>query len=126
MTRQIKIVLMLTVYAYKNCSTCRNALKWLAARGIPHEEKAIRETPPSVAELENALGSHGGDLRKLFNTSGLDYRSLDLKNRLPRMAEPEALALLHENGNLVKRPFVSGEHISLVGFKEAEWESALA
>ncbi len=115
----------MTVYAYQNCSTCRNALKWLAARNIPHEVKAIRETPPSVTELKAALQAHGGDLRKLFNTSGTDYRALSLKDRLPALTETEALTLLHENGNLVKRPFVSGDGISLVGFKPAEWEQAL-
>lgn len=115
---------MITVYAYKNCSTCRNALKWLTARAIAHDVKAIRETPPSIAELKAALQSHNGDLRKLFNTSGMDYRSLGLKDRLPDMTEAAALALLHENGNLVKRPFVIGDGISLVGFKEAEWEKA--
>lgn len=115
---------MTIVYAYKNCSTCRNALKWLAARGIPHEVKAIRETPPTGEELKSALHAHGGDLRKLFNTSGMDYRSLSLKDRLPGMTEAEAFTLLQANGNLVKRPFVIGGGISLVGFKEAEWEEA--
>ncbi|MES2476672.1 MAG: arsenate reductase family protein [Verrucomicrobiota bacterium] len=125
MPQRIKILRMLTVYAYQNCSTCRNALKWLTARAIPHQVKAIRETPPSVAELRSALQANDGDLRKLFNTSGTDYRALGLKDSLPTLTEAEALALLHENGNLVKRPFVIGDAISLVGFKEAEWDQAL-
>lgn len=125
MPRRIKILRMITVYAYKNCSTCRIALKWLAAHRIPHEVKAIRETPPSDAELKAALHANGGDLRKLFNTSGTDYRALGLKDRLPDMTKAEVLALLHENGNLVKRPFVTGAETALVGFKEADWEQAL-
>lgn len=126
MPGRIKIPRMLIVYAYKNCSTCRNALKWLAARGIPHEVKAIRETPPTATELKSALAACGGDLKKLFNTSGMDYRSLDLKHSLPTMTEANALALLQENGNLVKRPFAIGHGKTLIGFKQAEWEQAFA
>lgn len=116
---------MLTVYAYQNCSTCRNALKWLEARGVAHQVKAIRETPPGPAELKAALADLGGDLRKLFNTSGMDYRALGLKERLPLMSDDEALALLARNGNLVKRPFVVGKGRTLVGFKPEEWEKSL-
>ena len=116
---------MLTVYAYQKCSTCRDALKWLTARGIPHEVKAIRETPPTVTELKTVLSGTGGDLRKLFNTSGVDYRELGMKDKLPTITENEALELLSTNGNLVKRPFVLGDGKALVGFKEAEWAEAL-
>ena len=120
-----KIRRMLTVYVYQKCSTCRDALKWLAARGIHYQEKAIRETPPTVAELKVALKEYGGNLRSIFNTSGLDYRALGLKDRLPGMAETEALELLAKNGNLVKRPFLTGDGKVLVGFKEADWEKTL-
>lgn len=116
---------MLTVYAYQKCSTCRDALKWLAARGIPYEVKAIRETPPTVAELKTVLTATGGDLRKLFNTSGVDYRELGMKDKLPAMNEAQALEVLSANGNLVKRPFAVGDGKALVGFKEAEWVKAV-
>jgi arsenate reductase (glutaredoxin) len=118
---------MLKVYAYSGCSTCKNALKWLKGRGIECEEIAIRETPPSLAELKAMLAAQGGELRRLFNVSGMDYRSLGLKDRLPGMSTEEALGLLAGNGNLVKRPFAidAGKKVFLVGFKEAEWEGAL-
>ena len=118
---------MLKVYAYSGCSTCKNALKWLKGRGIECEEVAIRETPPSVGELRGMLAAQGGELRKLFNVSGMDYRSLGLKDTLPGMSVEEALGLLAGNGNLVKRPFAidAGKKVFLVGFKEAEWEGAL-
>lgn len=118
---------MLKVYAYQGCSTCKNALKWLKAQGIPHQETAIRETPPSVPELRAMLTAKGGDLRPLFNTSGQDYRALNLKDKLPGLTVDEALQLLSANGNLVKRPFALDEKagIHLVGFKEPEWQAAL-
>jgi arsenate reductase len=115
---------MLIVYAYKGCDTCRKAVKWLKERGVPHEVKAIRETPPTVAELESALAAFGGDPRPLFNTSGGDYRELGLKDKLPALGAAEALALLAANGNLVKRPFAIGGGRVLVGFKPADWERA--
>lgn len=118
---------MLKVYAYQGCSTCRNALKWLRSQGIPHAEAAIRETPPSLAELRAMLKARG-QLRLLFNTSGLDYRAMNLKDRLPAMSEDEALDLLSRNGGLVKRPFAinAGQKVFLTGFNEAEWGRALA
>ncbi|MEY5012759.1 MAG: hypothetical protein RLZ22_604 [Verrucomicrobiota bacterium] len=78
-----------------------------------------------MSELKVALKAAGGDLRKIFNTSGMDYRAMGLKDRLPNMTEKEALEMLSSHGNLVKRPFVIGDGISLVGFKEAAWRSAL-
>ncbi|MEO5912902.1 MAG: arsenate reductase family protein [Luteolibacter sp.] len=116
---------MLTVYGYQKCSTCRDAMKWLDARGIRYQVKAIRETPPTVDELKTVLAATGGDLRKLFNTSGVDYRELGLKDKLPAMSEAEALKLLSKNGNLVKRPFLIGEGKALVGFKDADWGKTL-
>jgi arsenate reductase len=100
-------------------------LKWLTERGVPHEVKAIRETPPTVAELKAALVVFGGDLRPLFNTSGGDYRELGLKDKLPAMTADQAVAMLSKNGNLVKRPFVIGDGVLLVGFKEGEWAGVL-
>ena len=111
----------LRIYSYEKCDTCRKALKFLAARGVHAENISIRERPPSKAELKRMLGLMGGELRRLFNTSGRDYKSLNLKDRLPAMSEAEALDLLSKNGNLVKRPFALSAHGGTVGFKEEEW-----
>jgi arsenate reductase (glutaredoxin) len=116
---------MLKIYGYQKCSTCRTALKWLDQMGIDHEVKAIRETPPTPAELKVALGAVGGDLRKLFNTSGMDYRELGMKDKLPGMNEAEAIGLLSKNGNLVKRPFLIKGLKALIGFNEVEWRETL-
>ncbi len=116
---------MHTVYVYKNCSTCKNALKWLEQHKIPHTIKAIRETPPSKPELQIALRVYDGNLRALFNTSGNDYRELSLKDKLPEMSQDEALKLLTQNGNLVKRPFLIKGDQALVGFKEDLWKKSL-
>ena len=109
------------VYAYKNCGTCQKAVKWLGANGVVFKEVAIRETPPTVSELKKMLKAMGGDVRKLFNTSGMDYKALNMKEKLPGMTAAEALALLASNGNLVKRPFVLGDGVATVGFKEEVW-----
>jgi arsenate reductase len=114
------------IYTYKNCSTCQKATAWLADRGITYEEFPIRETPPSELELKKVLARYDGQLRRLFNTAGGDYRELDMKTRLPDMTIEEALSLLASRGNLVKRPFVVGPSIGLVGFKETEWSSAFS
>jgi arsenate reductase (glutaredoxin) len=116
----------LRVYAYENCDTCRKALKFLAAKKIAAEIMPIRAQPPSIAELRAMLGHVGGDLRKLFNTAGQDYRALDMKTRLPKLTVDEALALLAANGNLVKRPFALTERAGVVGFREEDWEHFLA
>lgn len=116
----------LRVYAYANCDTCRKALKFLAAQKVVHEVIPIREQPPTVAELRKMLGYLGGDLRKLFNTAGQDYRALDMKTRLPKLSEDEALELLASNGNLVKRPFALAKKAGVVGFREEEWEKLIA
>lgn len=110
----------LKIYEYKNCGTCKNALKLLDARQIPYEKIPIREKPPSKSELQRMLG-YVGDLRKLFNTSGQDYKALRLKDKLPQMTEEEALTLLASNGNLVKRPFVLTEKSGWVGFRDEDW-----
>lgn len=114
------------VYTYAKCSTCRKAVKWLEAQGIAFTEKAIRETPPSSAELKRMLAYQDGQLKKLFNTSGGDYRELQLGPKLADMPVAEALALLQGNGNLVKRPFLLTDKVGLVGFKEDVWAAALA
>ena len=116
---------MTKVYTYKSCDSCRKAVKWLRANGVPFEELAIRETPPTRGELQSMLKSRGDELRALFNTSGRDYRELGLKDKIGAMTFEEAAELLTGNGNLVKRPFVIGDGVGLVGFKEAEWVTAL-
>jgi arsenate reductase (glutaredoxin) len=123
----------LTVYTYANCDTCRRAVKWLRAQNVDFVEKPIRETPPTTAELRTMLARLGGDgaLKKLFNTSGLDYRAQKIGEKLPTFSEAESIALLAGNGNLVKRPFALGvgagaKVVGLVGFDEAVWASALA
>ncbi|HXG48907.1 MAG TPA: Spx/MgsR family RNA polymerase-binding regulatory protein, partial [Methylomirabilota bacterium] len=98
----------LRVYVYRNCDTCRKALRFLATHGIAHVEVPIRDHPPTKAELRRMLRSVGGDLRRLFNTSGQDYRAMKLKDRLPELTEDEAIDLLARHGNLVKRPFALG------------------
>ncbi len=115
---------MVTIYIYQGCSTCRTAVKWLRENGIEHKVKAIRETPPSPAELRSAIAA-GGSLRKVFNTSGADYRAMGLATRLDSMPEAEAVKLLTTNGNLVKRPFLIGKNIALTGFKIAVWRKTL-
>lgn len=115
----------LTIYTYTKCSTCRKATKWLTEQGMEYKEKAIRETPPSKAELKRMLAAQNGELKKLFNTSGGDYREMKLGSKLADMPVAEAIDLLNGNGNLVKRPFVSADGIGLVGFKEDIWAEVL-
>lgn len=116
---------LLTVYTYAKCSTCRDAVKWLHARGVTFVEQPIYDTPPSVAELRCMLAFQAGALRRLFNTSGLEYRALGLAATLPSMSENAALTLLASNGKLVKRPFLLGANVGLVGFNPVQWAIAL-
>ncbi len=113
------------LYAYKNCDTCRKALRFLRESQIPHDLQPIRETPPTAGELRKALQSVGGDIRRLFNTSGADFRQLDLKTALPTLSEEEAIALLSGNGNLVKCPLLIGEKTTLIGFNQEQWQVTL-
>lgn len=114
-----------TIYTYANCDTCRKAVKWLKAESIAFHEKPIRETPPSPAELRAMLDHVDHDVRKLFNTSGRDYRELKIGEQLPTMSPAAAIKLLAGNGNLIKRPFLIGDGFGLVGFNAAKWEAAL-
>ena len=113
------------IYTYKNCDTCRKALNWLDAQGIEYEQKAIRESPPTIKELKSMLATYRGEIRKLFNTSGRDYKTLNLKDQLPNMTPSEAFSLLAKNGNLIKRPFLLAGNINLVGFNDKEWSEKL-
>lgn len=116
---------MLKIYTLSNCDSCRAATKWLRAHAIAFEERAIRETPPSPAELRTMLTAHDREIRKLFNTAGRDYRDQKLAEKLPGMTESAAIALLAGNGNLVKRPFLIGSGVARVGFDEAAWAATL-
>lgn len=112
------------IYTYTKCSTCRKATKWLNEQNIDFEEIPIRETPPSVNELQQVL-DYVGELKKLFNTSGMDYRSLGMKDKLLTLSSDEALELLASNGNLIKRPFLLADGKGTVGFKEEAWDALL-
>ena len=112
------------VYTYRSCDTCRRAVKWLNAEGIAFTEKPIRETPPTVRQLRAMLAAYGGERRRILNTAGRDYREQKLGDRLDAMSDAELFGLLSGNGNLVKRPFVSGDDVQIVGFNEVEWKKA--
>lgn len=112
------------IYSYSGCGTCRKALKWLSESGISAEILPIRETPPTRDELRTALIATGS-IRKLFNTSGGDYKELGMKDRLPTLSDEEVLELLATRGNLVKRPFVLHDKGVLIGFDEDAWKTAL-
>lgn len=112
------------VHTYAGCSTCREAVKWLRAHRVDFVEKPVYETPPTPAELHRMLAFQGGNLRRLFNTSGQAYRDLGLGAKLGSMTEAAALALLAGNGRLVKRPFLLGPTFGLTGFDEAAWSQA--
>lgn len=110
------------VLAYRKCSTCLKALKWLEEHNVQFEERAIKEQNPTYEELKEWHQKSGMPLKKFFNTSGLLYKDLGLKDKLPMMSEEEQLRLLATDGMLVKRPLVVGEDFVLIGFKEKEWE----
>ena len=109
------------VLVYRKCSTCLKALKWLDENGVNYEERPIVEQNPTFDELKEWHGKSGLPLKKFFNTSGLLYKDLGLKDKLPMMSEEEQLRLLATDGMLVKRPLVVGEEFVLTGFKEKEW-----
>lgn len=113
------------IYLYHKCSTCKNALKFLKENEISATVIEITETPPSRQELEKMLQHYQGQVRKLFNTSGQLYRAMQLSEKLDAMPLEEAFKLLSNNGMLVKRPFLIGKEVCLVGFNEREWSDAL-
>ena len=110
---------------YPKCSTCRKAQAWLEEKNIPYTLRDIKENQPTEQELRTWAAMSGLPLKRFFNTSGLLYKSLQLKDKLPAMTEDEQFALLSTDGMLVKRPLLIGDGFVLVGFKEAEWEAAL-
>ena len=107
---------------YPPCSTCQKARKWLDEAGIACESRHIKENKPTYEELKDWYRRSGLPLKKFFNTSGLLYKSMNLKEKLPAMTEEEQLQLLATDGMLVKRPIVVKGDIVLTGFKAADWE----
>ncbi|NBH71265.1 arsenate reductase family protein [Clostridiaceae bacterium] len=110
---------------YPKCSTCQKAKKWLDDHGIDYKERHIVEENPTAGELKEWIGRSGLEMKRFFNTSGMKYKELGLKDKLPEMTEDEKIALLASDGMLVKRPLVVMEDKVLVGFKEKEWEGLL-
>ena len=117
---------MLKFICYPKCTTCQKAKKWLDDNQIEYEFRDIKLDNPMLDELTEWHMKSGLPLKKFFNTSGLLYKSLDLKNKLPTMSEDEMLKLLASDGMLVKRPLLIGDGFVLVGFKEAEWGATLS
>ena len=116
---------MLKFICYRKCTTCQKARKWLDENNVGYEVRNIKTENPALEELTAWYKMSGLPLRKFFNTSGLLYKSMELKTKLPAMTDEEMLALLATDGMLVKRPLVIGDDFVLVGFKEAEWEARL-
>ena len=110
---------------YPPCSTCQKAKKWLDEKGIAYTDRHIKEQNPTYEELKHWYEVSGLPLKKFFNTSGLKYKELNLKEKLPNMSEEEQLRLLATDGMLVKRPVVVKDNVVLTGFREKEWESIL-
>ncbi len=110
---------------YPKCSTCKKAERWLEEHGILFEKRDIKEVNPSYDELKTWVSLSGLEVRRFFNTSGLLYKSMNLKERIPQMNDEEKLQLLETDGMLVKRPILVTEDKVLVGFQEKEWEEKL-
>ena len=110
---------------YPACTTCQKARKWLEAQGKTYTSRHIKEENPTEEELKLWWERSGLPLKRFFNTSGLKYKELSLKDKLPGMGEAEQLALLASDGMLVKRPILVGDDFVLVGFREAEWSKCL-
>ena len=116
---------MIKFICYPKCTTCQKAQKWLDGNGIEYTVRNIKEDNPTYDELKEWYGKSGLPLKSFFNTSGLIYKSMGLKDKLPTMSEQEQLTLLSTDGMLVKRPLLIGEDFVLTGFKEAQWAKKL-
>ena len=116
---------MLKFICYPKCTTCQKARKWLDENNIEYEFRDIKIETPSIEELTAWYKLSGLPLRKFFNTSGLLYKSMELKTKLPNMTDDEMLSLLATDGMLVKRPILVGDDFVLVGFRQAEWEASV-
>ena len=110
---------------YPKCSTCQKAKKWLIDNNIDFEDRHIVENTPTESELKKWILDSKKDIKKFFNTSGLKYKELNLKEKLPNMSDNEKIRLLASNGMLIKRPLLISEDNIFVGFKEKEWEELL-
>lgn len=110
---------------YPKCTTCQKARQWLDAHGVDYTVRDIKENNPTEAELRAWHAQSGLPLKRFWNTSGLQYRALELKDRLPQISEDEQFALLATDGMLVRRPILVGDDFALPGFREAEWEKVL-
>lgn len=110
---------------YPKCSTCKKAKKWLDEHNVEYTERHIVENNPTYDELKEWFNKSGLPIKRFFNTSGLLYKEMKLKDKLPTMSEDEQLQLLATNGMLMKRPLIVGENIVLTGFKENEWSEAI-
>lgn len=110
---------------YPKCSTCQKARNWLEEQGVSFEVRDIKLDNPTETELRDWHARSGLPLKRFFNTSGLQYKALGLKDKLPHMTEDEQYALLATDGMLVKRPLLVDDRFVLVGFKQAEWEESL-
>ena len=113
---------MMLFVNYPKCSTCKKARKFLEEKGVAFEERDIKEQNPTVEELKEWIAKSGLPVKKFFNTSGMLYRQMELKDKLPNMSEQEMIELLATDGMLVKRPILVSEDKVLVGFRQAEWE----
>ena len=113
------------ILCYPPCTTCQKAVKWLEARGANVTYRNIKEENPTEEELRRWHARSGLPLKKFFNTSGLQYKALNLKEKLPTMTEEEQLALLASDGMLVKRPLLIGADFVLTGFRQPEWDEKL-
>ncbi len=111
---------------YPKCTTCRKAKKFLEQKGTAFEDRNIKEQNPTAEELTGWIAKSGLPVKRFFNTSGMLYREMGLKDKLPEMSEQEMIALLATDGMLVKRPILVADETVLVGFKETEWENLLA
>lgn len=116
---------MLTVYCYSRCTTCKKALKWLNEHHPDYTVVDIKTEHPDEAALRNYHALSGLPLKRFFNTSGIQYRELELSKKLPDMSEDAQFRLLASDGMLVKRPLLVGDGFVLVGFRESEWEERL-
>ena len=116
---------MILFIEYPKCTTCQKAKKWLDEKGIEYSDRHIKEDNPTYDELKKWHEMSGLPLKKFFNTSGLLYKSMNLKDKIPEMSEDEQLKLLASDGMLVKRPLIVGDDYALTGFKAEEWEKKI-
>ena len=116
---------MMLFVEYPKCSTCQRAKKWLDSNNVEYTDRHIVEQNPTYEELKEWHKRSGLSLKKFFNTSGMLYRSLELKDKLPNMSEEEQYRMLATDGMLVKRPLIVGDDFVLTGFREKEWTEKL-